>query len=83
MTSDIPSEEVVPDQVLQLWNETLGAGADPAIGFLENGGDSFKAVTLSTQLFESTGKDIGFLDILETSDLDALRTLLDDAAAPA
>lgn len=77
MTSGISPSEVTPDQILKLWNDTLGPGTDPGLGFLENGGDSFKAVTLSARLYELTGKDISFLDIIESPGPDALRTLLD------
>ncbi|WP_196942977.1 acyl carrier protein [Streptomyces sclerotialus] len=68
------------DPVLETWNEALGAGADPELSFLENGGDSFLAVKLSTALFQATGVEIDFIDILETDGVDGLRRLLDTKA---
>jgi aryl carrier-like protein len=68
------------DRVLAIWTEVLGAGADPDLGFLENGGDSFRALTLSNRIFQETGIEIDFLDILEAEGAHAIHSLLASAA---
>ncbi|MBW4718334.1 phosphopantetheine-binding protein [Saccharothrix obliqua] len=64
------------DQLRALWREVLGPDADPAAGFINSGGDSFKAVLLATRVFETTGRDLDYLDVLEADGLDALRALV-------
>ncbi|GAB1339702.1 hypothetical protein ACE1SV_62920 [Streptomyces sp. E-15] len=53
---------------------------DPNLGFLENGGDSFRALTLSTRIHEETGIEVDFLDILESKNIHAVRELLRSAS---
>lgn len=77
MTSDASSVELVSDPILEAWEGILGPGSDPALGFLDNGGDSFKAVTLSARLFELTGIEVDFMDVLEVMSIDGLRSLFD------
>ncbi|GAB2878825.1 hypothetical protein GCM10027074_53870 [Streptomyces deserti] len=61
-----------------LWREILGPAADPLRGFLDNGGDSFHAVLLSTRLYEATGIEVDYLDVLTSDGLPALRALAED-----
>ncbi|MEU2225861.1 acyl carrier protein [Streptomyces sp. NPDC018347] len=68
------------DRLPALWSEVLGAGSDPNLGFLENGGDSFRALTLSTRIHEETGIEVDFLDILESKNIHAVRELLRSAS---
>ncbi|MGW7362889.1 acyl carrier protein [Streptomyces sp. NPDC054841] len=49
-------------------------------GFLDNGGDSFRAVQIVNRIFEETGKEIDYLDVLEAQSPGALSRLL--ASAP-
>ncbi|MER5268329.1 phosphopantetheine-binding protein [Actinosynnema sp. NPDC002837] len=65
--------------LLDLWREVLGPATDPAVGFIEAGGDSFKAVLLATRVFEATGRDLDYLDVLQADGLDALRLLVTGA----
>ena len=68
-----------PSSVTQaLWREILGPSADPSRSFLDNGGDSFHAVLLSTRLFETTGAEVDYLDVLTSDDLSTLLALTDD-----
>jgi hypothetical protein len=68
-----------PSGVAQdLWREILGPSADPSRTFLDNGGDSFHAVLLSTRLYEATGVDVDYLDVLTSNGLSALLALTDD-----
>ncbi|MGV4927989.1 hypothetical protein K2224_39120 (plasmid) [Streptomyces sp. BHT-5-2] len=71
---------VVPDELVQdvkaLWLEVLGEGADLDCGFLENGGDSFRAVLFTARVFEVTGQEIDYLDVLETTGVEALCALV-------
>ncbi|WP_030990616.1 phosphopantetheine-binding protein [Streptomyces sp. NRRL WC-3744] len=75
-----PGTENGADRIPVLWAEVLGVGSDPNLGFLENGGDSFRALTLSTKIHEETGVEIDFLDILESENVHALRDLVRSAA---
>ncbi|MFF8309745.1 phosphopantetheine-binding protein [Streptomyces lydicus] len=59
-----------------LWKEILGNSADPGKGFLENGGDSFRAVLLSSRLYELTGREVEYLDVLEADGAGAIARLL-------
>lgn len=59
-----------------LWSEILGSDADTGTGFLENGGDSFRAVLLTTRLYELTGREIEYLDVLEADGAGAIARLL-------
>lgn len=59
-----------------LWTEILGPDADTGTGFLENGGDSFRAVLLTTRLYELTGSEIEYLDVLEADGAEAIARLL-------
>ncbi|MFC5955286.1 phosphopantetheine-binding protein [Streptomyces pratens] len=59
-----------------LWSEILGPDADTSTGFLENGGDSFRAVLLATRLYELTGREIEYLDVLEADEAGAIARLL-------
>jgi hypothetical protein len=59
-----------------LWKEILGDGADIDSGFLENGGDSFRAVLLSSRIYELTGREVEYLDILEAEGADTIVRLL-------
>ncbi|WP_158708884.1 hypothetical protein [Streptomyces sp. NRRL S-920] len=59
-----------------LWTEILGPDADTGTGFLENGGDSFRAVLLTTRLYELTGREIEYLDVLEADGAKAIARLL-------
>jgi acyl carrier protein len=68
------------DRISAMWAEVLGAGADPDLGFLENGGDSFRALTLSDKIFQETGIEIDFLDVLESKGVDSMHSLLKSAA---
>ncbi|MFG3207090.1 phosphopantetheine-binding protein [Streptomyces sp. NPDC048192] len=61
-----------------LWREILGPSADPTRSFLDNGGDSFHAVLLSTRLYEITGAEVDYLDVLTSDDLSALSALADE-----
>ncbi len=67
------------DRISAMWAEVLGAGADPSLGFLENGGDSFRALTLADKIFQETGIEIDFLDILESKGVDSMQNLLRSA----
>ncbi|WP_406466483.1 acyl carrier protein [Streptomyces hirsutus] len=71
-----PDPNRATSRVLAIWNEVLGPGTDPDLGFLANGGDSFRAVTLSVKLFEETGVEIDFLDILESDNAHAIHRLV-------
>jgi acyl carrier protein len=75
-----PAPENGGDRLPALWTEVLGVGSDPDLGFLENGGDSFRALTLSTRIHEETGIEIDFLDILESNSFHAVRDLLRSAS---
>ncbi|MFE2156894.1 phosphopantetheine-binding protein [Streptomyces lydicus] len=59
-----------------LWKEILGNDADLGKGFLENGGDSFRAVLLSSRLYELTGREVEYLDVLEADGAGAIARLL-------
>ncbi|MFG3114372.1 phosphopantetheine-binding protein [Streptomyces sp. NPDC048197] len=72
----LPSSENSADVAENLWREILGAGADPAKGFLENGGDSFRAVLLTSRLYELTGREVEYLDVLEADGVGAVARLL-------
>ncbi|MFG2395920.1 hypothetical protein [Streptomyces lydicus] len=60
----------------KLWKEILGNSADLGKGFLENGGDSFRAVLLSSRLYELTGREVEYLDVLEADGAGAIARLL-------
>lgn len=65
------------DEIMQaLWTEVIGMEIDPQKGFLENGGDSFGAVRLVNRVFEETGYELDYLDVLEAASLDALCRVL-------
>jgi hypothetical protein len=75
-----------PGEVTEaLWREILGPAAGPERSFLDNGGDSFHAVLLSTRLYEATGVEADYLDVLTSKCLAGLRTLAGSggSAAPA
>ncbi|MER5883643.1 acyl carrier protein [Streptomyces sp. NPDC001941] len=81
------SDEVLADGVSpfgefmkSLWIEILGAEIDPARSFLDNGGDSFRAVQIVNRVFEETGRELDYLDVLEARSPDALGRLV--AASP-
>lgn len=78
--NQIPGTENGADRIAALWAEVLGTDSDPNLGFLENGGDSFGALTLSTRIHEETGVEIDFLDILESENVRAVRDLARSAA---
>ncbi|QLJ03742.1 acyl carrier protein [Streptomyces sp. NEAU-sy36] len=78
--SQTPGTENGADRIPVLWAEVLGTGSDPNLGFLENGGDSFRALTLSTMIHEETGIEVDFLDILESENAHALRERVRSAA---
>ncbi|MER7991301.1 phosphopantetheine-binding protein [Streptomyces noursei] len=75
---------VVPDAFVEdvkgLWLEVLGEGADLNSGFLENGGDSFRAVLFTARAFEVTGQEIDYLDVLEATGVEALCALVAGSA---
>jgi hypothetical protein len=64
------------DLAESLWSEILGPDADTGTGFLENGGDSFRAVLLTTRLYELTGREVEYLDVLEADGAAAIARLL-------
>lgn len=64
----------------ELWAEILGPDADPAAGFLDNGGDSFTAVLLVNRIAEATGRRVDYLDVLEAGGLADLDRLVAAAA---
>ncbi|WP_327432557.1 phosphopantetheine-binding protein [Streptomyces sp. NBC_01236] len=70
---EVSAGQDLSQRILDLWYESLGPDADISQGFIENGGDSFKAVLLAHQLFELTGEEIDYLDILEAPDAAALQ----------
>lgn len=72
----LPSTENSADVAENLWREILGAGADLGKGFLENGGDSFRAVLLTSRLYELTGREVEYLDVLEADGAGAIARLL-------
>ncbi|MDQ0989118.1 phosphopantetheine-binding protein [Streptomyces sp. V3I7] len=74
MTSGVP-ENFVQD-VKAIWLEVLGAEADFDSGFLENGGDSFRAVLFTARVFEVTGQEMAYLDVLEATGVGALCALV-------
>ncbi|MFF4753314.1 acyl carrier protein [Streptomyces sp. NPDC002514] len=71
-----PDPENGADRLQALWTKVLGAESELNLGFLENGGDSFQALTLSTMIHEETGIEIDFLDILESKNVHAISDLL-------
>ncbi|GAB7035674.1 hypothetical protein JCM4914_71350 [Streptomyces platensis subsp. malvinus] len=72
----LPSAENSADVAENLWKEILGDGADLGKGFLENGGDSFRAVLLTSRLYELTGREVEYLDVLEADGAGAIARLL-------
>ncbi|MEE4418127.1 hypothetical protein [Streptomyces bugieae] len=72
----LPSSENSAEVAENLWREILGSGADLGKGFLENGGDSFRAVLLSSRLYELTGREVEYLDVLEADGAGAIARLL-------
>ncbi|MBV6699876.1 hypothetical protein KV557_22710 [Kitasatospora aureofaciens] len=67
--------------LLAVWNEVLGDSADSDLSFMENGGDSFLAVLLSTRAFELWQVEIDYLDVLESQNAAALQELLAQAGS--
>jgi acyl carrier protein len=65
-------------EVWEIWTEVLGADIDPELGFLANGGDSFRAVQLVGRLFDVTGHEVDYLDVLEAGSVRAVVALLPD-----
>ncbi|MCX5403584.1 phosphopantetheine-binding protein [Streptomyces sp. NBC_00335] len=59
-----------------LWREILGPEANIGTGFLENGGDSFRAVLLVGRIYELTGREIDYLDVLQATEADAIARLI-------
>ena len=57
----------------RLWHEALGPAAAPDTGFISNGGDSFAAVVLAGEILSTTGREIGYLDILQATSVADLR----------
>ncbi len=72
----LPSSENSAEVAENLWKEILGNSADLGKGFLENGGDSFRAVLLSSRLYELTGREVEYLDVLEADGAGAIARLL-------
>ncbi|MGI5467555.1 hypothetical protein [Streptomyces sp. CA-132043] len=64
------------DLAAGLWLEILGPDADTGTGFLENGGDSFRAVLLTARLYELTGRQVEYLDVLEAGGAQTIARLL-------
>ena len=62
--------------VEEIWLEILGSEAALDRGFLENGGDSFRAVLLTTRLFEVTSREIDYLDVLEAKNVEDVRKFI-------
>jgi hypothetical protein len=58
-----------------LWREVLGADADPARSFVENGGDSYLAVLVTVRAFEIWQVEIDYLDVLQAPDAAGLEKL--------
>ncbi|MFE5030255.1 phosphopantetheine-binding protein [Streptomyces sp. NPDC056656] len=79
MTPDVPDS--FGQDVKDLWLEVLGAEADFGSGFLENGGDSFRAVLFTARIFDVTGKEMDYLDVLEATGVEALCALVAGSAA--
>lgn len=67
------------ESLLTLWHAVLGPDADTGAGFLANGGTSYGAVRLATLIYEKTGREIDYLDILAAGGLEAVRELVGEA----
>jgi hypothetical protein len=68
------------DLAVRLWREALGGDADAERSFIDNGGDSFAAVVLTEQTYETIGVELDYVDVLGLSDLTELRRLLTPSA---
>ncbi|MEV8039038.1 hypothetical protein ACFYW8_44470 [Streptomyces sp. NPDC002742] len=74
------SADPLRTEVHRLWFEALGETADPTVGFLANGGDSFHAVLFATALFEATGQEIDYFDLLEADGAETVYRLVTASA---
>ncbi|MGI5479410.1 hypothetical protein [Streptomyces lavendofoliae] len=81
MHSDSLSGATAFPDVRRLWFEILGGEAQTELGFLANGGDSFHAVLFASKLFDITGQEIDYLDIIDAQDLAAIERLISESDA--
>jgi hypothetical protein len=76
-----PREATLAREIQQIWTGVLGEHAEPGAGFLENGGDSFHAILMAARIYEVTGQEIDYLDVLEATGMDSVWDLVARAAA--
>ncbi|KPC66483.1 hypothetical protein [Streptomyces chattanoogensis] len=72
--------EAMRQEIFRIWAEAFEGGGDPELSFLANGGDSFQAVVLAGTLFEATGREVDYFDLLEADGADTVHRLVMTAA---
>lgn len=70
------ADDTLRKEIFRIWAEAFEDGGDPDLGFLENGGDSFQAVVLAGTLFEATGREVDYFDLLEADGAEAVHRLV-------
>jgi amino acid adenylation domain-containing protein len=89
LPADLPRGEIherdlgeVERAILETWSDALGASADPALTFFEQGGDSLLLVIAHERLQRRLGRHIAIADLLRFPSAPALAAWLELGAEP-